>query len=59
MMWVRTPRGPPIMQITCSRRHYNVQVCAREMGQKEKQNSLSIVKGNGTGDRREYRNSLL
>jgi hypothetical protein len=29
------------------------------MGQKEKQNSLTIVKGNGTGDRREYRNSLL
>jgi hypothetical protein len=39
--------------------HYNVQICGRHVGEKEKQNNLSIMKRDGTGDSRVKRNSLM
>lgn len=39
--------------------HHYKQVCGIEMGEKEKQSSLSIVKRDRTGDMRMERNSLL
>jgi hypothetical protein len=51
---VKAPRGPPAMQPTHSRNHYNVQGCGGEMGEKEKWSSLSIMMGDGTGDVRAW-----
>jgi hypothetical protein len=36
-----------------------VQACAGQTEEKEKQNSLSLMKEDGTGDFREERNNLL
>lgn len=38
---------------------YNMQVCSRQMGGKETQNGLSIMKRDGTGDRRMEGDSYL
>jgi hypothetical protein len=34
------------------RSHFSVQVCAGEMGEKEKQRSLSTARRRGTGDKK-------
>lgn len=48
-------RHPETCRLPCSEADHNVQVCDGHMGETEKQNSVSIVKGDGTrvlGDRR-------
>lgn len=52
----RSPTGPTSTWPVYSGSHHIVQVCGRQMGEKEKQNNLSIVKGDGTRDAREERN---
>ena len=47
----------PVSCVACL--HYNVQMCGGQVGDKEKWNSLSIMKRDGTGDRRVERNNLL
>lgn len=42
----------------CSHSHYNVEVCGRQMGKREKKNTSNLVKGDGTGDTKEERNNL-
>lgn len=61
-MWCglgKTPRSLPAMWLTCSRSHCNVQVCAGEKGEKEKQTGLSLVQRGGTGDSMVERNGQM
>lgn len=57
---VRADRGhSEAHQMQDAHSHYDVEVCGRQMGQKEKWNSLSIMKRDGTRDVKVERNSLL
>jgi len=47
------------VRTTHSRSHYKVQGCGGQRGEKEKQNSFSIMRRGGTGDARVEKNSLL
>lgn len=68
----RTPSGPAVWlrQRTISKNmssawpvcigsHYNVQVCGVQIGEKEKKNSFSIRKRDGTREVRVERNIML
>lgn len=54
-----TPYSEEVTQRPISGSHYSVQVCGGQTREKEKRNSSSIKKRDGTGDSRLERSSLL
>jgi hypothetical protein len=55
----RSPRVPPATWAACSRSYCKMQVCGGQMWEKEKQNGLSIMKREETGDMRMESDSYL